>query len=34
VARTIADLQGSDNVERDHLREALSYRQTLQGPNK
>lgn len=30
VARTIADLQGSDNVERDHLREALSYRQNLQ----
>ncbi|MDX1802832.1 MAG: YifB family Mg chelatase-like AAA ATPase [Alcanivorax sp.] len=29
VARTIADLVGSEAVERDHLREALSYRQTL-----
>jgi magnesium chelatase family protein len=29
VARTIADLHGSEEVERDHLREALSYRQTM-----
>ena len=30
VARTIADLAGSAEVERDHLREALSYRQNVQ----
>ena len=30
VARTIADLAGSTEVERDHLREALSYRQNVQ----
>lgn len=29
VARSIADLAGEEQVERDHLREALSYRQTL-----
>ena len=30
VARTIADLDNSPEVERDHLREALSYRQNVQ----
>ncbi|MED5431165.1 MAG: YifB family Mg chelatase-like AAA ATPase [Pseudomonadota bacterium] len=29
VAQTIADLAGADTVDREHLREALSYRQTL-----
>jgi magnesium chelatase family protein len=32
VARTIADLAGNEAVEREHLREALSYRQNLLKP--
>lgn len=32
VARTIADLAHSETVEREHLREALSYRQNLLKP--
>ena len=27
VSRTIADIQGCDNIEREHLLEALAYRQ-------
>lgn len=33
VAQTIADLAGADGVARDHLREALGYRQTLAEQN-
>lgn len=29
VSRTIADMAGAENIEADHLREALSYRSTL-----
>lgn len=32
VARTIADLDGIDNISRLHLAEALSYRRTLEKP--
>jgi magnesium chelatase family protein len=31
IARTIADLEGAENVTRTHLAEALSYRQQQQG---
>ncbi|RTH16891.1 Mg chelatase subunit ChlI, partial [Thermus scotoductus] len=29
VARTIADLQGAESVEENHVAEALAYRKTL-----
>lgn len=37
VARTVADLEGAENIDGQHLREALSYRSTMReryGPDK
>jgi len=34
VARTIADLAGSNRVDVDHVGEALSYREALQGEDR
>lgn len=34
VARTVADMAGSEKIEADHLREALSYRSTLREQYK
>ena len=31
IARTIADLEASDDIERKHLTEALSYRRIIQN---